>query len=118
MTRNQIEYRSILETERANKAKESENERSNLAKEAETHRSNVANETETNRSNVARETETHRSNVVKEKETNRSNKAKENLGLLNYSEAVRHNKTRNTIEFMKLPADYMKAAGSLIPKIG
>lgn len=118
MTRNQIEYRSVLETERSNKAKESETERSNLAKEAETHRSNLASETETNRSNIARETETNRSNVAKEQETHRSNRANENLGLLNYQEAVRNNKTRNTIEFMKMPADYIKAVGSLVPKIG
>lgn len=44
MTANQIAYRQLQETERANRVKEAETERSNRAKEAETHRTNIMNE--------------------------------------------------------------------------
>lgn len=53
MTSNQIAYQSLLETRRANQAKELENYRSNSAKETETHRANVAAE------RVAQARETH-----------------------------------------------------------
>lgn len=44
MTSNQIAYQTLLESKRANQAKELENYRSNTAKEAEMHRANVASE--------------------------------------------------------------------------
>lgn len=44
MTSNQIAYQTLLESRRANQAKELENYRSNTAKEAETHRANTASE--------------------------------------------------------------------------
>lgn len=44
MTSNQIAYQTLLESKRANQAKELENFRSNSAREAETRRANVASE--------------------------------------------------------------------------
>lgn len=99
MTRNQIEYRSLLEQQRAN-----------LAKEGETHRSNVANETETHRSNLAKERETNRSNVAKETETKRTNVANESLRLSELQEAKRNNVTRNVLEAVKIPFSLASAA--------
>lgn len=102
MTRNQIEYQRLVETNRANLATEKqtalrdsrsyevasnqlgETKRHNEATEildsnklAETGRHNLATENEAYRSNVAREFETNRSNVAKETETYRSNLARE-----------------------------------------
>lgn len=50
MTANQISYWNLLETQRANKAKEFENNRSNVARETENTRTNVANENIKNKS--------------------------------------------------------------------
>lgn len=65
MTRNQIEYWRLKETNRSNRATEKETNRSNLARETETNRNNnllfgakMAELAETTRSNVARETNT------------------------------------------------------------
>nr|AVX53350.1 putative ORF1 [Marmot picobirnavirus] len=91
MTRNQIEYAKLRETQRANAANESltrtrdstardiglrtlaETSRHNRAAESldtrkvvETERSNAAKEAETNRSNIAREVETHRHQAATE----------------------------------------------------
>lgn len=84
MTKNQIDYQALLESQRANRAGEqlkreqnAETKRSNLAQEMEANRSHVAQETETARSNLAKELETNRSNIAREVETNRSNLAKE-----------------------------------------
>lgn len=104
MTRNQVEYRSVLEQERSNKIKE-----------AETRRSNIANETETKRSNITRETETNRANLAKEAETNRTNVANENLRLSEFKETKRNNVTRNILEAVKVPAEYLGSISKLIP---
>lgn len=79
MTRNQIEYWRLVETNRNNLAVERETNRSNLANEKERNRSNLAQERETNRHNLAVEQETNRHNVATEKETQRSNLARETL---------------------------------------
>lgn len=109
MTKNQIEYQKLLETQRANRAQESitqqrdartldlrtselgETRRHNVAGEqakfvelGETHRTNVAKETETERANRTRETETHRTNLAQEAERERSARAHE-------QETMRHN---------------------------
>lgn len=86
MTRNQLQYHTMLETMRSNRVNEAETHRSNRTRETETHRSNVVNETETNRSNVARETETNRTNV-----------ANEHLKQLAHNENVRHNKVEEGV---------------------
>nr|BBC20574.1 hypothetical protein [Dromedary picobirnavirus] len=126
MTQMQLQYHTLQETKRSNRAREddedvknretqrhnvategismntlSETVRSNRAKEFETNRSNVAKETETNRANLAKETETYRSNVAKERETVRSNMA---------NEALTRSANRN-----KAAADYLKVAVSAIP---
>lgn len=49
MTNNQLLYQQILETSRANRAKEAETERSNRAQELELNRSNLVKEAETER---------------------------------------------------------------------
>lgn len=117
MTNNQINYLNLLETQRANRAKEDvsrqnlsetarhnvrtedESERSNRAREsysilslAETMRSNKAKETETARSNLAKEGEVNRSNLAKEAEAKRSNLAKE-------SETHRHNTWTEALDY-------------------
>lgn len=90
VTKNEIDFRSVLETERHNRVTEAETERSNRVVEQETNRHNIAYETETNRHNVitenetmrnhiAVETETYRSNVARETETHRANVAQEVL---------------------------------------
>ena len=119
MTNNQINYLNLLETQRANRAKEDvsrqtlsetsrhnvrtedESERSNRAKEAysifslsETIRSNKAKEHETSRSNLAKEAETNRANMAKEAETGRANQAKEN-------ETHRHNTWTEALDYSK-----------------
>lgn len=69
MTRNQIEYWRLKETERNNRAVEKHNRNVltyNYSVLAETKRSNLAREQETNRSNLARERETQRSNIANE----------------------------------------------------
>lgn len=80
MTANQIAWQNMLETRRAN-----------VARELETNRSNVARETETNRANVAKEGETKRHNVATEVEAGRHNRSTESLGFSNLSELGRHN---------------------------
>lgn len=82
MTRNQIEYWRLVETNRNNLAVEKETNRSNLANEKERNRSNLAQEREINRHNVAVEQETNRHNLATEKETTRSNIARETLNRL------------------------------------
>ena len=122
MTNNQINYLSLQETRRANRAKEDvsartlsesmrhsmrsedETERSNRAKEAEAERSNRAKESfnilnlaETTRSNRTKESEMNRSNIEREKETKRANVAKEN-------ESARHNKWTEALDYSKQSA--------------
>lgn len=119
MTNNQINYLNLLETQRANRAKEDvsrqtlsettrhnvrtedESERSNRAKEsysilslAENIRSNKAKENETMRANLAKEGETNRANLAKEAETERSNYAKE-------GETHRHNTWTEALDYSK-----------------
>lgn len=101
MTRNQVAYREILETERSNKAREAETSRSNLASEGETHRSNVAREFETNRSNVARESETNRANV-----------AYESLRDAELQQRKKYENTRNILEAVKIGTNFI---GNFIP---
>lgn len=55
MTNNQLLYQQILETSRANRAKEIENERSNRAQELELNRSNLVKEAEIERHNKKEE---------------------------------------------------------------
>lgn len=94
MTKNQIEYWSYVESQRANKARENENYRHNTASENETSRHNVSTENETTRHNLSTE------NVEKGKlaETTRHNKATESishsqvgLGYQQLAEQKRHN---------------------------
>lgn len=120
MTKNQIDYRHVVELERANRANEgltslrdSETARANRAREAETNRSNLAREFETTRSNLAGERlrsaelgEKTRSNLANEfitqghyssmdEETRRANLAREaetnRSNLAKELETVRHN---------------------------
>lgn len=77
MANESIRSSELLETQRANQAREAENRRSNIARETETRRSNMAREDETHRSNVTVEGETHRSNVARETENTRSAVARE-----------------------------------------
>lgn len=116
MTKNQIEYAKLRETQRANLASEeltrkrdtaaralgidtlTESVRHNRAGEeqarlvlGETQRSNLAKEGETQRSNLAKESETMRSNLAKEAETHRASVVKE-------EETERHNKAAEAID--------------------
>lgn len=117
MTSNTVAYHNAM-TNRINAENQNwyntqsivETKRANAAREAETHRSNTASEKETNRSNLAREKETNRSNLANEKiksgtlsETIRSNKraeAQKDVSLVQegrkYSESVRHNRATET----------------------
>lgn len=93
MTHNQINYWTLQESKRSNKAKEVETNRHNVATEtqssrelAETERSNRARESENYRHNFATETESARHNVSTERQTandllekSRSNRAQEAL---------------------------------------
>ena len=101
MTRNQIAYRELLETERSNRARETETNRSNLADENEYRRSNIARETETNRSNIARESETNRTNV-----------ANESLRDAELQQRKKYEKQRNLLEAVKIGTNFI---GNFIP---
>lgn len=109
MTSNQIRYQELLErnrsnlvteaeTERANKARETETNRHNFVTEAESQRANRAMEAEMNRSNLARELETARSNLAKETELHRSNKANESLKRSDLAEQARSNKANESLK--------------------
>lgn len=115
MTRNQIEYWKLQETQRSNL----EYERQGREQLAETKRSNLARETETNRSNLARETETHRANLMHEYqvdlqrrqdayftlrnqiETNRSNLAQEKIAKQRNDEQHRTNVANENIRLIQ-----------------
>lgn len=101
MTRNQIAYRELLETERSNKARE-----------AETGRSNLANERENRRSNIAREAETSRSNIARESETNRTNVANESLRNAELQQKKKYENQRNLLEAVKIGTNFI---GNFIP---
>lgn len=81
MTQNQINYWTLQETVRNNKAVETE-----------TNRANVARETETNRSNLAREKETHRSNLEKERLNIENSVWNRFFTKWSLEESARHNK--------------------------
>lgn len=101
MTKNQLEFAQLKETQRANRAKERETQRANMVNEShrlmeltntyvlgqknleELQRSNIAREMETHRSNVARETETKRYNIASLDEVSRHNLQTEALGRQN-----------------------------------
>lgn len=115
MTRNQIEYWRLQETERNNRAVEKETNRANLARERETNRSNLAREAETHRTNVAVEKETQRSHLAGEQLTRlqmqqnlfltrldqderaRSNRANEQINLKRVEESYRSNRANEVI---------------------
>lgn len=103
MTTNQIAYHNLLESQRSNKARESENYRSNLAKEAENYRSNTAKEQENIRSNKADESIRRRSNKIKSQELD---------------ESKRHNKVQEGIGISDSVSKHTSAIGSVIKGIG
>lgn len=70
MTKNQIEYWNLRETQRSNRAREQETRRANLAQER---ISGTANDIRYSLG-LQQNTETHRSNVAKETETSRNNR--------------------------------------------
>lgn len=86
MTRNQIEYWSLLE-----------NKRSNIARETETKRANLAREVETNRSNVARELETARSNRMNEQITSLRDLRNYLTTFMNLQEQARHQRASESL---------------------
>lgn len=101
MTQNQLKYWANVETQRANRAMESENFRHNVTSENETRRSNLAREGETNRHNLVAEQlsgrqleETKRSNRAQERlgsERNAISASNVRLGYANLTENTRHN---------------------------
>lgn len=118
MTRNQLEYLKILESQRANKAREAEDVRSHQAQEAfnlsslsEIQRNNLERErqgrsqlAETARANQAREAlnfqqhlETVRSNTARENETQRHNLESERISFSQLAETSRANRAQESI---------------------
>lgn len=73
MTKNQIDYWSLVESERHNRRSEREESRANRARERENTRSNVARETEQNRANLASEQLSRERNAISA-ETNTINR--------------------------------------------
>lgn len=137
MTKNQIEYNKLLETQRSNRAQESltekrdnrayevssgtlsETKRHNVAAElvssntlAETKRSNLAREEENYRSNVAKESENVRHNTAVEVETRRSNVAGERLRSRELSEQSRHNLQTESVGRTQAQASMLQATAS------
>lgn len=123
MTKNQIEYLKLLESQRANRAGEQETARANLERErqgviqlGETERSNRAREGETNRHNLETErisylgqAETERANRVRESqkdielaEQSRANRAKEDISRLQLSETQRANQASEELRGREL----------------
>lgn len=105
MTHNQIEYWSLKEDQRHNRAVETETNRQNVAVLEETKRHNVASENfnlsslaETTRHNKATETETQRHNIAGEKEVQRHNVATEQFNLSALAETSRHNKASEGLQ--------------------
>lgn len=108
MTRNQIEYWRLQETERSNRVNEQHN-RNVLAYNyqvlAETRRSNLAREAETRRSNIAREKQnlldSNRNFELQKRsqeETQRHNRAVEQLNAQAQLETTRSNKAREQLQ--------------------
>lgn len=111
MTKNQIEYLKLLETQRSNQAVEAETGRANRERERqgqisldEQSRSNLANEKikadtliEQSRHNLATESETNRANLARELETSLHNRNTEHVAMLNYSETARANRERERL---------------------
>lgn len=83
MTKNQIDYWSLQEQKRANKAGEQE-----------THRANIARETETSRANQAREA----IDVSNLQESHRHNVQTEGVSVSNLQEQSRHNVATEEIQ--------------------
>lgn len=114
MTKNQIDYQSLVETRRANRAREQqaaldyeENKRKNLAGEsltasaqAETGRHNRVVEEETNRSNLVNEAQGAQKLVIENNkliEQQRSNRANESIKAGNLAELQRHDIAQENI---------------------
>lgn len=121
MTRNQLTYMELVETNRSNLAREAEQRRSNMANEFENYRSNVAREFETFRHNVSVENETNRHNLETERlgfatlaETNRSNLANESirLGQNQLTSAANEEQKRSNLAREALTAEQNKIASS------
>lgn len=93
MTSNQLAYMANKETERSNKARESETNRTNLANEA------IA---------AGRAAEEARHNVAYETEINRHNLASEQLSQLSYAETVRSNKVRESQSWASIANEQQK----------
>lgn len=99
-TKIQIDYWNMKESQRANRARETQ-QASELGESMRHNRESEAIEYgklgETKRSNLARELENNRSNLARERETNRSNLANENIKYSELGESMRHNQaTENT----------------------
>jgi len=105
MTKNQIDYASLKETERSNRAAEAENFRHNFR----TEELGFKNLDESRRHNVATESnqffqvhEQARHNLAGEQETNRHNLISEEYGLKQINETARHNVQQEKLGFATL----------------
>lgn len=83
MTKNQIEYYKYKESQRSNKANETETNRANLAKEFENRRSNMAKEQQA---------------INELSETTRSHKANESQAINALAETSRHNHAQEALQ--------------------
>lgn len=131
MTKNQIEYLKLRETQRSNRAQEdlsSQKIRNDYkiasASLDETSRHNVANEGigylsagETSRHNIASEaltaaaqSETHRANIAAESERARANRAQEALTKRNLDENERYHNMSNALGYYQAGAQYASVA--------
>lgn len=117
MTANQIAYWQLVETRRANAARESETNRANVAKETEQQRSNLANETENIRSHKAAEAENLRSHLATESLTTRDLVERNRHNLVTEAESERSNRTREEEALRSnLASEKLKHEANLLQK--
>lgn len=95
MTANGIAWANFKETERSNKARESETSRHDLVSEVETERHNRNWELEMNRHNIATETQA----LFDFREVKRHNMATEATANRSLNESIRHNKANEGISW-------------------
>lgn len=117
MTANQIAYWQLVETRRANAAREVETNRANVAKENEQHRSNVASEAEAVRSHLAAEAENIRSHQATESLTTRDLIERNRHNLVTEVEAERSNRAREEETLRaNLAGETLKQQANLLQK--
>lgn len=117
MTANQIAYWQLVETRRANAAREVETNRANVAKESEQHRANVASETETSRAHKATEAENLRSHLATESLTTRDLIERNRHNLVTEAESERSNRAREEETLRSnLAGEALKQQSNLLQK--